>query len=191
VYDTALLEDVQHGARILAALAALDADPGDRRESDQPLRRALSDELELVSRQVRAGRLARYGSAQLGPVMVELGAGGPTGALALEALEVLLRPADSRRVLPLLQPGLSVPERLERLRVPASDSPANLLGFLRDIVADTDGHWRSTWLRACALHAAAARDVLDQLDLAAALALHDPVIDELLRPGPAGTDSRA
>ena len=38
--------------------------------------------------------------------MVELGAGGPGSALALEALEVLLGPAESKQVLALLQPGL-------------------------------------------------------------------------------------
>ena len=186
VLDAALLDSVRHGARILTALTALatiDADPGDRHESDEPLRRALSDELDLVSGQVRAGLLAHYGSARLGSAMVELRAGGPSGALALEALEVLLTPADSRRVLPLLQPELSVSDRLNRLRTPSKDAPADLLGILRDIVADTGGDWRSAWLCACALHAAKGRNVLDRLDLDAARALGDPAIDEVLSAG--------
>ena len=182
--DDVLLEDLAHAGRIMAALAALEASAGDRRETDEPLRRALADELELVRLKVIAGRIASHGSARLGPVMLELGAGGPKGALAAEALEVLLSPAESRHVLPLLQPGLTAPERLRRLQVSSRDSqgevPTDVVGWLRDLVADGDGKWASAWLRACALYAARGRGVLDRLDVTAARSLGDPVVDEVL-----------
>jgi hypothetical protein len=180
VLDHVLDEDVRHAARILAALAAIDTAGDDRRETDEPVRRALRDELDLACLRVKAGRLARHGVTRLGPAMVELGAGGSSGSLALEALEVLLSPLEAKKVVPLLAPGLAVAERLDRLPAPAGDAPADLGGWLKDLVEDVDGHWRSTWLRACAIHAAKARGVLDQFDLDAARALGDPIIDELL-----------
>jgi hypothetical protein len=161
VLDTVLLEVSRHAARILAALAAIDATADDLPEPDAPLRRALLDELDLVCQRIRTGLLARHGSVRIGPAMVELGAGGSSGALALEAIEVLLTPAEAKLALPLLHPGLSVAQRLERLPapppVPARTDPKAVAEWLQDIVEDPDGHWRSAWLRACALHAARAR----------------------------------
>jgi hypothetical protein len=180
VLDRVMREDVGQAARILAALAAIEAAGDDQRETDEPIQRALRDELDLACLRVKAGRLARHGFMQLGPPMVELGAGGSSGSLALEALEVLLSPIEAKQVLPLLRPDLAVAERLDRLPPPASDDPTDLVGWLKDLVEDVDGHWRSTWLRACAIHAAKARRVLDQIDLDAARALDDPIIDELL-----------
>jgi hypothetical protein len=178
--DGVMPEDVHHAAQILAGLAALDADGDDRREADEPLQRALRDELELACLRVKAGRLARHGFARLGPPMVELGAGGSRSSLAVEALEVLLSPIEAKQVLALLQRDLPVAERLDRLPQPASDAPTDLVGWLEALVEDRDGHWRSTWLRACAIHAAKARGLLDQFDLYTARTLGDPIIDELL-----------
>ena len=186
VLDGILLEDVRHARRILAALAAIDASGDDLRETDGPLRRALCDELDLVCQRARTGRLARHGSALLGPAMVELGADGSSGALALEALSVLLSPAESRQVLPLLHPDLPVSERLDQLPALESDSPTDLVGWLRNLVGDADGHWRSNWLRACAVHAAKTRGVLDRVDEDAARALGDPIVDEVLRSASTG-----
>ena len=193
--DAVLIDDARHGGRILAALAALDTAAGAAGAAaahkppatDEPLRRALRDELDLVGRKVRADVLARHGAARLGPVMVELGAGEPhsagrsSGALAHEALGVLLGTEQSRLVLALLQPDLSIPERLGRLpQAFAGDGLTDLDGWLRDLVEDRDGRWSSTWLRACAIHAARARGLLEGLDLGPARALHDPIIDEVL-----------
>ena len=78
---------------------------------------------------------------------------------------------------------MPVAERLDaddRLPVPVSDGPKDLAGWLRDLVEDADRRWRSNWLRACAIHAAAARDLLGQIDLAAARSLDDPIVDEEL-----------
>jgi hypothetical protein len=177
--DGVLHEDVRHAARILAALAAIDA-AEDHPETDEPVRRALRDEHDLACLRVKAGRLARHGFTRLGPPMLELGRGGSNGSLALEALEVVLGPIEAKQVLPLLRPDLAVAERLDRLPRTATDSPTDLVGWLKDLVEDVDGHWRSTWLRACAIHAATARRVLDQIDVDAARALSDPIIDELL-----------
>jgi len=180
--DHVLLQDVRHAVRILTALAAFDAVAADHRETDEPVRRALHEELDLVCLRVRASRLVRHGSTRLGPPMVELGAGGASASLAREALEVLLSPLDSKQVLPLLMPELTIMERLDRLPPPADDRPTDLIAWLQDVIEDARGEWRSAWLRACAIHAATARGVLDQMDLDAARALGDPIIDELLDP---------
>ena len=97
--------------------------------------------------------------------------------------EVLLTAAESRQVLPLLLPDLTVAERLGRLPAPASpsDDPTDVMSWLQDLVADADARWASAWLRASALHAAKGRGVLNQLDVAAARALGDPIVDEVLR----------
>lgn len=196
--EVALADDVRYATRVLGALAAIDgadaadaADPAGLRETDEPLRRALRDELDLVSRKVRADVLARHGLTRLGPVMVELGVRGPLGErptsgsanlpLAIEALGVVLGSERSGPVLALLQPNLTIAERLRRLPTePSSDPPSDLEGRFRDLVEDPRGEWRSPWVRACAIHAARARALLDRLDLSHARALADPIVDEVL-----------
>ncbi len=179
VLDRVLDEDVRQAARVLGAIDAL-ARAGDLRETDAPLRRALRDELDLVRLRVRAGRLARHGSARLGPVMVELGAGGSRGALALEALDVQLSPSETKLVHPLLQPDLSVAERLDQLAAHNGDAPLDLEGCLRDLVEDPERQWRSSWLRACGIHAARGRGILDHMNIEPARALGDRIVDEVL-----------
>ncbi len=189
--DAALVEDVDYAVRTLAAIEALGytASQGEGLEAvlngpgepDAALRRALGDELDLVRQRVRAGRVARHGSAALGPVMVELGAGGPGGALAVEALEVLLGASEARVVAAILLPDLPHQQRLARLPDQPVDLPVDAAGWLRDLVADPGDHWRSAWLRACAVHAATARGFLDPVAAAAARQLGDPIVDELLR----------
>ena len=193
--DDRLREDVRRAARVLAALAAFDTDDAAGPSStDAPLQRALRDELDLACLTVRANRLARHGSARLGSVLIELtDDGAPSGdardggnrgsrrALALEALTVVLGPAESRPVLALLHPELSVPERLARLSAELpTDGPSDLDAWLRNLVEDPGGQWGATWLRACAMHAARARGLLDSMDLATARAAGDPLIDEEL-----------
>jgi hypothetical protein len=180
VLDLVMQDDVRHAVRILACLLAMDAAADDVGATDEPLRRAIGDEFDLVCQRVKAGRLARYGAARLGPPMVELDAGGSSSSLAVEALQVLLAPSEAKQVLALLERDLPVAERLARLPPPAGDAPTDLVGWLRDLVEDVDDHWRSPWLRATAIHAAKARNVLDQFDLDPARSLGDPTIDELL-----------
>lgn len=179
--EAALLEDARHAARILQVMVALEVDPRTP-DAAAALRRALEDELDLVGRRARAGLLARHGSARLGPVMVELGAGGPRGAIAREALGVVLGLHEARLALPLLEPDLEPADRLARLpsAVPPAGDPMDLEDWLGDLVADADGQWRSPWLRACALHVSRARGMLDRLDLVGARAAGDPVVDEIL-----------
>ena len=184
--DAVLPGDLRHAARILAALDALARDAGRAGDVDRPLRRALEDELELMSRRVRANRLARYGAEGLAPALVELGAGGPAGALAAEAVSVVLAEREARLVLALLLPGLSPADRLRQL--PRPGGPRDPNGWLRDLVEDRDRTWRSPWLRACAVHAARGRGVLDGMDVDAARTLGDPVLDEELHRDAAVTD---
>ncbi|HEU0245064.1 MAG TPA: Npt1/Npt2 family nucleotide transporter [Candidatus Limnocylindrales bacterium] len=174
-----LADDIGHGAAILGAMAALDADR-DPRPSDEPVRRALADALELVRARVRAGLLARHGSARLDAAMVALEGGGTDAPIALEALEVVVGAAATRDVAPLLEPSLSVGDRLGRLSTDPG-APDDAAGRLRDLVEDPSDRWRSGWLRACAIHAAAGRGMLGALDLSGARALGDPIVDEELR----------
>ena len=182
--EAVVLGDVGHAARIVAALTAIDGTGDDSSDADAPLRRALSDELELIRQRVRTALLARHGSVRIGPAMVELSAGGSSGALAMEALGVLLTPAEAKLALPLLDPGLSFAAQLERLPAPppgpARGDPSDAGAWLHDVVEDPDGQWRSAWLCACAIHTAKARGVLAQFDVDAVRALGDPIIDEVL-----------
>ena len=128
VLDLVMQDDVRHAARILASLAAMDAAADDAGATDEPLRRAIGDEFDLVCSRVKAGRLARYGAARLGPPMVELDAGRPSSSLAVEALQVLLAPREVKQVLALLERDLPVAERLARLPIPwATRRPRSLL----------------------------------------------------------------
>ena len=177
--DDVLLDDARHAGRILTALEALRGTSDDDRDGDGPVRRALDDEFDLVRQRVMTGRLTRHGSDRLGPVMIGISAGSASGALAVEALDVALGPTESRQVLPIVQPDLPVDERLARLGTP-HDARPDPEGCLRDLIGDVDGHWRSAWLRACAIHAAKARGILGQVDVTAARALGDPIVDEVL-----------
>jgi len=123
--DAMLADDVSHAARVLAALAALGPGAGGSRPADEPVRRALEDELDLIRMRVAAGRRARHGSERLGPAFVELEAGGSTGALALEALGVLLDAQEASVVLPLLRPHLSVADRQRGLRTTVGTDPTD------------------------------------------------------------------
>ena len=192
--DTVLQDDVEHAARILAAIAAIAADGDDRHRTDgryAVLRRALDDELILVQERVAAGRVARHGRERLGPAIASLAAGGPSAALAVEALEVGVGTAEANIVVALLDARLAPAQRLERL-APAARSPAAprlVEDWLRDLVEDADHSWRSAWLRACAIQVAGASGVLARIDLASARALGDPVVDEELDAATSGTSN--
>jgi hypothetical protein len=99
--------------------------------------------------------------------------------LAIEAVEVGLPGAEAATVLAVLDPSLTDGERLARLGTP-EEAPRDATGWLRDLVEDADDRWRSPWLRACAIHAATARDVLVSMATAPAHELHDPIVDEEL-----------
>ena len=174
VLDRVFDADTLHASRILAALEAIGGD-----EPPAPLARALRDELDLVRGRVAANRVARHGSVAIGPAMVALRTPGRGASVAAEALGVMLRVDEGRRVLAILAPGRSDADRLRGLG--GDDGPpAGIDATLKDLVEDRDGEWRSAWLRACAIHEAIARGRLAGMDLAAAKTLGDPVIDELL-----------
>ena len=170
--DAAAALDVRHAVWVLTARVALE-------DVDEPLRRALDDELDLIRRRILAGRLARHGSDLVGPPTTELASDGPGAALAAEALGVLLG-RDAAPLLALLEPGRTPAERLARLtRIPdGPDVPGGPDSWLRDLVEDPAERWRSPWLRACAIRAARLRGAAGSLDLGPARAVRDPVIDE-------------
>src|SRR4029453_1794729 len=93
------------------------------------------------------------------PGVVSLDPRGGAGALAVEALTVELGVDEAARVLAVIDPGLTDAERLDRLRSQVA-LPTEGDGWVAHLVEDPDGAWRSPWLRACAIHSAAARGVL-------------------------------
>ena len=184
--DAALRDDAQHAARTLGAVVALAAASGGADGADGadgPLLRALDDHLALLRDRIVAGRTARLGRDRIVPVLGALVAGGSNAALAVEALEVAVGTAEAGLLGALLDRRLTPSERLERLAAAPGVTTArrDAEAWLRDIVEDADDAWRSSWLRACAIHAAAARGLLDRVDLTAARAAGDPVVDEELR----------
>ena len=101
---------------------------------------------------------------------------------------MLLGPDGAGPVLALLRPDLSIAERHLRLPTESGEEvPRDVAGWLRELVEDPRGTWRSSWLRACAVRAGAG--LLETLDLGPASALGDPIIDEALR-GPADEPGR-
>ncbi|HET6966989.1 MAG TPA: hypothetical protein VFI44_01875, partial [Ornithinibacter sp.] len=193
VLDEVLADDLAHAVRVLAGVAALQRPEGPLAtggapgipppvEGDDPLRRALADELVLVRDRVLAGLVARHGHDRLGPVAAGLLATDGPGALAVEALEVVLGTAAAARVTPVLDTRDAVEVRLARL-LAATRSPAparDVEVVLADLVEDPEGTWRSPWVRACAVRAACDREVASGLDLVPARALGDPMVDEEL-----------
>ena len=179
--EKTLAADLAHAGRILAARTALES--GDRSDGGDGtgdlLIRALDDEWDLVRRRVIANCLVRRGTDRLGPVFASLDLQGQAGALAVEALTVELGADAAARVLAVIDPGLGVAERSGRLGSPVG-APSDAEGWLRELIEDPDDDWRSPWLRACAVHAAASRGVLGSMDTAAARKLGDPIIDEEL-----------
>ena len=189
--DAVLHDDVEHAARILGAIDVISADSDDPQRPDgryAVLRRALDDELILARERVAAGRIARHGWERLGPAITGLVAGGPSAALAVEALEVAVGSAESRLVVALLDARLEPAQRLERLAPPtrSAAAPRDVEDWLRDLVEDADQGWRSAWLRACAIHVAGACGALARMDLASARVLSDPVVDEELASAATG-----
>ncbi|MET1232134.1 MAG: hypothetical protein ABWY52_04715, partial [Candidatus Limnocylindrales bacterium] len=198
--DAVLADDARHAARLAAAGLAIGQtndwpDHGVAAAGDGPLLRALEDEWDLIRRRVAGGRLARHGWGRIGPALAGLSADGPAGALAVEALGVSLGHDERDRVMAVLQPGLPLTDRLLRLGGPGDrpdaegstgEGPTSDTAWLRDIVEDPRGRWRSPWLRACAVHAAAVRGTLNGMDVGGARMLGDPVVDEELDLAGAG-----
>ena len=91
-----------------------------------------------MRQRIRVNRTARFGEARVGPAFLALSEGGERQGLAVEAVEVALGPAEARRLLPLLDPGVGPAEALralDRHGAAVHDREA----VLRDLVEDPDG----------------------------------------------------
>jgi hypothetical protein len=174
--DDVLLDDAHHAARVVGAIVGCTEYTRDA----SLLHRALGDELALTRRRVAAGRLVRHGSDRLGAPLRSLDGDAAARGLAIEALEVTLLRAEAALVLPVLRPELSPAERLALLPVHPGGIPSDATGWLADLVADADGHWRSPWLRACALYTVTTAGLVVEVDVVELRVLADPIIDELL-----------
>ena len=128
-----------HATRALGARASLDVQDG-------PLRRALSDEIDLARRLVVAVLALRHGDRVRAAVRVVDHADGQRRALGVEALDVLLSREEAAIALPLVRRDL----------VPDEQAPTRSLEeWIADITADPNRVWRSPWVAECARHVAA------------------------------------
>jgi hypothetical protein len=123
---------------------------------DDPLvRRALSDECALARDRALAALAVRYDADAVGRAVLLLrGDDRARHALAVETVETMVGRTTAALVLPLMDPGLDDGERLARLEHALGSEPVPAQGWLGDLALDPTGRWRSSWLRACALHAA-------------------------------------
>jgi hypothetical protein len=151
VIPSDLLDDVfqdtaAHAARALAARTSLGARNG-------PLRRALDDEIDLARRLVIAVLALRHGDRVRDAVRVVDCAEGQCRALAVEALDVILSRHESAIALPLVRHDLAPDEQATALQrhAPSARGPEE---WIADLADDPEGVWRSSWLAACAHHAA-------------------------------------
>ena len=157
VLDHVARDDIEHAQRVLGALISCEVDPAV--DSDGVLRRALSDELDLVRRRVVAALVARHGRTRLLAALTRLRRDGEEAALAAEALEVTVGRDLAGQVVALLAPGLTPVARQRRLQKaeppgsPGGPADPGAGGWLADLAADTERLWRSPWLRACAIRA--------------------------------------
>jgi len=149
--EVALQEEVRDAVRLLTVYEELDTS-----ESTRPLKRALSDELENVRQRIvylltflgdraailRASERLRSGSSA-------------QKSLALETLDVMLRSGIKKFVLPLVDSRLTHEQQLKQLdnidAVPEKEQDARLA----EIITGDEGTWRHSWLRSCAIYAAA------------------------------------
>ena len=131
----------EHAARASAARSSL-------AEQHGPLGRALDDELDLARQLVITAPALRHGERVRAAVRVVDHADGQRRALGIEALDVLLSRDEAEIALPLVRrdraPGARAAEAARR-------TPEE---WLEDITNDPGHVWRSSWLAACARHAA-------------------------------------
>ncbi len=143
ILDDIFRDAAAHAARAQAARAAIEP-------TDDPLHRALDDELELARRLVIAVLALRHGDRVREAVRVADFADGQRRALGVEALEVILSREEAEVVLPLVRREIRKGASLRAAEIGRSREQ-----WVADIVADPDAVWRSSWLAACARHASA------------------------------------
>jgi len=146
ILDDVFRDAAGHATRAQAARGAIGS-------TDGSLARALDDEVELARRLVVAVLALRHGDRVREAVRVADHADGQRRALGVEALEVILSREEAEVALPLVRREIrkaASPRAAEVGRSPQQ--------WIADIVADPDGVWRSSWLAACARHAAAQVD---------------------------------
>jgi hypothetical protein len=150
-------DDVEHAMQVLSVLVALRLDSS--LDRDGVVARAIREELELLAHRIAARLELRHGRDELGPALARLRRDAGEAALAAESLEVALGRDGASEVLALLTPGLDPEARLRRLRPESGRDTGRAFvrsaaEWLRDMVDDRDGVWRSSWLRGCAIRAA-------------------------------------
>jgi hypothetical protein len=170
--ERTLRGDSEHAARCLAALAAVEPAP--------LLERAIRDELELLRQRVLALLAMRHGAETIHSVALGL-ASDVEGrrSLAIEMLEVTLGRAEATLALPVVRADLPDDARLRSLTSGGAPAGADRAATLADLMEDTEWHWRSPWLQACAIYEACSFDGACPVRRPATEAT-DPVLRETL-----------
>jgi hypothetical protein len=144
----AIRHDLEDATRALRALCLATEAP-----QHAMLARALHDHLTLLEKRVIALLAIRYGADDVTKVASQLAQNDARShALAVEWMEVTFSGPD-RVAIALVEPGLSVRERHQRLARAFPSRPLDGTAILRDMVEDPDDQWRRPWISACALAA--------------------------------------
>jgi hypothetical protein len=179
--EAALVSDARAALWLLAVQEALEPELAGE-PADRALRRAVQDELDLLGRRVAGCLTVRHGRRELGDALRVLADGVGEVGVAVETLEVVAGRAAATLALPLLDPRLEGPERLDRLRaaLPGAVGPSRPEDPVGAVVEARRSGTPSPWLRACALAAASAHGTARRLDLAEPRRVEDPVLAEQL-----------
>jgi AAA family ATP:ADP antiporter len=146
-------QSLQQQAGYAATLLAVQRDIGTD-EAVSALQGALQEEVERVRRRLFDLLSLLYDRQAIVRVAEQVaGEEKRTQALAVEMLDITLSSEEKALVFPLVEPNLTLEQRLKRLpqslRAPAGEPDA----WLADIIANRSGLWSESWLRTCALYA--------------------------------------
>jgi hypothetical protein len=146
ILDGVFRDAAAHAGRALAARASLEAEK-------VSLLRALDDEIDLARRLVIAVLSVRHGERVRDAVRVVDRADGQRRALGVEALDVILSREEAEIAVPLVRRDLTPDEQaaaLARMELTARGQEE----WIAEMAEDPEDVWRSSWLAACARHAA-------------------------------------
>jgi HEAT repeat protein len=152
--------NIQQQATYAATLLAVQRDALAEAATDAgaatlPLQQAVQDEQNRVRRRLFLWLALLYDNQAILRAEEQLSKGQEGAqALAMELLDVTLAPAEKELIFPLIDPQLTLAQRLQRLpsslAVPRQDQET----WLADIMTNRTELWGEGWLRACAIYAA-------------------------------------